>query len=340
MNPTAEEILNEEPVAATEPVELEVEPLAEPAPEVEIEVIPDTEPVVIEKPFDEEKSNERIRKDKEDIESAPRSVQEKINTMTYHLRAVERQRDALHGDVEEYVKFAVGARTAAETLAKENAELRGHLKAVALAAREAQLELTQRDYQTAREGNDIAKESEISQRMAALQQERAQISQMAVPEAWVPPQPPARRYQVESTLSPETNNWLARNAWWNNPTTPVEAAAKALSISMSDQLEREGVAPSSEIHYPRIDDELRRRFPERFANTGAPTMTDPVKTQPAAIPARRPPVATAQRTNGAVNGSRKVVLTASQATKAKAEAALFGVPVEEYLKYKNMGGKQ
>jgi phage I-like protein len=102
------------------------------------------------------------------------------------------------------------------------------------------------------------------------------------------------------------------------------------AVDFSQELVQQGVAEGTQTYYNRIDAEMRKRFPESFETSA---MNDIAKTQPAARTVSRPPVATAARTNGAVSGARKVVLTATEA----AAARKIGVPLEEYAKYVKRG---
>ncbi len=345
MNPSAEDILAEDdglpiPGATQEEVDAEIDAAT---PEVEIEIVADDSPLPAERaPFDEAKIKELEAADEAHDVKDPivkRRIKERIDTLVYHVKELEHQRETIRSESEEVFKYANGARGAMESLAKENVELKKSLQREALAAREARLEVTQREFQAARESNDAAKEGEIAQRLATLAQERAQISQYTVEAPWAPPPPPQRQqaHVDAASLTPATNKWLSENRWFTTDASPEGRRMRSMATDLSQQLEAEGVAATSEVHYTRIDAELRRRFPERFGYAGAP-MSTPAKPQPAARPQGRPPVATAQRTNGAVNGTRKVVLTASQVAADKESAAKFGVSVEAFQRAKYRKG--
>jgi hypothetical protein len=287
--------------------------------EVEVEESPESDRPA----FDEAAILAQEEEDAKDIDKFPRPIKKRIETLTYHVRERERQIAEEKATSEALMQYGNGARTLIERQAKEIAELQKSLQREAIAAREAQLASTENEFRSARESADTDKEVAATRRMAELTQQRAQLHSYQVPEAFQPP-PPPQRQESAPQLDPVTANWVQNNDWFGK-----DKMMRNYAVTFSEQLATQ-VEPQTEEFYSRIDAEMRQRFPERF-ETGAMSNNN-AKPQQSASTSRRPPVATATRTPGAVNGTRKVVLSASQA----AAARKIGVPLDEYAKFAHM----
>jgi len=288
--------------------------------EVEVEESPESDRPA----FDAAAITAQEEEDAKDIDKYPRPIKKRFETLTYHVRERERQLAEEKATSDSLLQYGNGARQVIERLAKENAALQQSLQREAIAAREAQLASAENEFRSARESADTDKEVAATRRLAEITQQRAQLQSYQVPEAFQPPPPPQRQESVPQ-LDPITDNWVKNNGWFGE-----DKMMRNYAVAYSEQLAAQGVAPQSETFYSRIDAEMRKRFPERF-ETGAMSNTN-AKPQQSASTSRRPPVATATRTPGAVNGTRKVVLSASEA----AAARKIGVPLDEYAKYVHM----
>jgi len=289
---------------------------------IEVEVEPE---VVSDRPaFDEEAIRKQEEEDAQDIDKFPRSIKKRFETLTYHVRERERQIEEEKRNSQALFDYANGAKNVIEQLSREKEELQKSLQREALAAREAQINAVQRDFAAARESADIDKEAEANRKLVEFTQQRAQIAQFQPQAAFQPP-PPPQRQQAESQLPPETVDWLQNNQWFLE-----DRKMQRRAVAISQDLIEEGVAEGTKTYYDRINAEMRKTFPERFETSA---MNDIAKPQSPARQVSRPPVATAPRTSSASNGTRKVVLTASEAAAAKR----IGVPLEEYAKFVKRG---
>ncbi len=324
MNPSIEDVIAEEPLPL-EAVETAEDTPVEPVVESDdIEVVVEEAPASERAEFNEEQIKAQEAEDEKEPIRNPK-IKERIDRLTMHVRERERQVDEERKNNDALLQYGQGARNVIETQAKEIVALRQSLQREALAAREAQIIAAQNDFIAARESADTVKEVAAAQRMSEITQQRAQIAGYQIAAPFQPPPPPQRQAAADAISDPVTANWIQKNRWFAEDSQMRNYAAN-FSVSLAQQ----GVAPETETFYNRIDAEMRKRFPERF-ETGA--MNPPAKPQPSASPTRRTlPVATASRTNGAVNGTRKVVLTREQA----ATANKLGVPLSEYAKYANM----
>lgn len=108
--------------------------------------------------------------------------------------------------------------------------------------------------------------------------------------------------QVEQTqvpqVDPKAKAWAEKNKWFDND-IPMQAYALGVHKQI---VENEGVTSGSDEYYSRIDREMRKRFPDRFA--GEP-------------PPRRQGAVVAPATRTGLATPRKVTLTESQVRLAK-----------------------
>lgn len=105
-------------------------------------------------------------------------------------------------------------------------------------------------------------------------------------------------------------SWQEKNKWFGR-----DEAMTAFAMGLHSQMvNREGILPTDgEPYWKRLDNEMRKRFPERFQSSGSTARrTDIV-------------VAPASRSNGS-NATRKVTLTESQARLARR----LGLTLEQY----------
>jgi len=106
-------------------------------------------------------------------------------------------------------------------------------------------------------------------------------------------------------VDPKAVAWQKRNSWFGE-----NRVMTSMAFGLHEDLVGEGVDPTSEEYYSRIDKEMRRRFPENFEGSD--------KKRPATV------VASAKRSTA----PRKVTLTATQVSLAKR----LGLTPEQYAK--------
>ncbi len=117
-------------------------------------------------------------------------------------------------------------------------------------------------------------------------------------------------------MDPKVAQWIARNPWYVDPS---KKSMSRYATGVHEELEeRYGRAfIGTDEYFTSIDKEVRRRFPEEFADTRN-EMEKPSRTRPSTV------VAPATRSTS----SKKVVITASAAAIAKK----LGVTPEQYVR--------
>jgi len=131
-------------------------------------------------------------------------------------------------------------------------------------------------------------------------------------------QVPAYQPQVpEVQVDKKAEAWRERNTWFG-----VDEEMTALALGLHEKLVRSGVDPRSDEYYRRVDDTMRKRFPESFDDEEEQPQTKqaqkPVRTKPANVVA---PV-----TRG--TAPRQVRLTPTQVAIAKK----LGLSNEQYAR--------
>ena len=113
--------------------------------------------------------------------------------------------------------------------------------------------------------------------------------------------------QPEIQIDPKAVAWKEKNSWFGS-----NRVMTSMAFGLHEELVGEGVDPTSDEYYERIDKEMRRRFPESFEDTK----------ERAKKPA--PVVASAKRSTS----PKKVTLTTTQVSLAKR----LGLTPEQYAK--------
>ena len=109
----------------------------------------------------------------------------------------------------------------------------------------------------------------------------------------------------------KTREWQERNPWFGD-----DRKMTAYALSLHQELTESGVAPSSETYFNTINADMKKRFPEAFAEEPAEAPTSQRGKSNVVAPATRSTAA------------KKIVLTQTQVNLAKR----LGVPLELYAR--------
>jgi hypothetical protein len=150
----------------------------------------------------------------------------------------------------------------------------------------------------------------LSRIKPSLQREEERVQQnqqVTTPQAAQAPQ-----------VDPKAEAWREKNTWFG-----VDEEMTALALGLHEKLVRSGVDPSTDEYYRRVDESMRKRFPESFDDVEEET----TQTKQAQKPARTKPatvVAPATR----ATAPRQVRLTPTQVAIAKK----LGLSNEQYAR--------
>jgi len=134
-----------------------------------------------------------------------------------------------------------------------------------------------------------------------------------------PQQVPTPQAAPEPQADPKAVAWRDKNTWFG-----VDEEMTALALGLHEKLVRSGVDPRSDEYYRRVDETMKKRFPEAF--DGAEE-DEPIQTKQAQKPARTKPAnVVAPVTRG--TAPRQVRLTPTQVALAKK----LGLSNEQYAR--------
>jgi hypothetical protein len=291
---------------------------AKDVPEVEVEIEDDTPP--------EDRGRQPLPKelveklevdelDKYSLEAKEKLVQMK---KVWHDERREKER-ALREQQE--------ALNAAQRLVEENKRMKelisnGEKEYIAAmkTAADLQLEMAKKAYKEAYEGGDSEGMMNAQQSItnATLQLDRVKNFKMpALQEEKNEVQIPQ---QTERAPEPDKRamNWQENNPWFGQ-----DEEMTATALGLHEKLKRNGVIIGSDEYYKRIDETMRKRFPEQFE--------EPEVEKPAAEPVRKPSNVVAPATRS--TSPKRIRLTNTQVALAKK----LGLTPEQYaLEIKKM----
>jgi hypothetical protein len=120
-------------------------------------------------------------------------------------------------------------------------------------------------------------------------------------------------------VDPKAKAWMDENKWFG-----TDEEMTALALGLHEKLVRAGVDPRSEDYYQRVNETMRKRFPENFEEEGKAPSPEKEKTSPRK--AATTIVAPATRSTA----SKTIRLTSSEASIAKR----LGITNEAYARDK------
>jgi hypothetical protein len=212
----------------------------------------------------------------------------------------------------------------ARRLAEENQSLKKNLSSgeqvlmgTTKQAYEREIEIAKREFKDAYDSGDADKIAEAQEKLMGakmkLQQAESYQPVYNFPEQSLQaPDYPLHRTQNEQEIpvpKPDAKAlaWQERNSWFGE-----NRKMTAFAYGLHEELVSEGMDPTSDDYYARIDKEIRQRFPERFKSENSE------RKGPATV------VASARRTTG----PQKVRLTQTQVSLAKR----LGLTPEQYAR--------
>ena len=193
---------------------------------------------------------------------------------------------------------------------------------------EKELTLAKRDYREAYESGDTDKIVEAQALMNSAQYKLSQASGLK------PQHNTSQQVEnsVESKLQEERNNiprpdtkataWQEKNTWFGK-----DEEMTSLALGLHEKLVRNGIDPTSDTYYHRIDETMQKRFPENFEGNSLET-EKPAQRKPSNV------VAPATRSTA----PKKVRLSKTQVALAKKLKLTPEHYARELLKLENANG--
>jgi len=269
--------------------------------DIEIEIVDDTPEQDRDKPRRPEGVEPSIPDDDE-IASYSESVQKRIKKLRYDFHEERRSK-------EEAKRLSDEAIRAAHKLHEDNLMLRrtieegeGILINQAKQRLALELQKAKTQYTSAYEIGDADAIAEAQMKMTDLKNEEYRLNGIKPQKAIVTPSPVPQTTQQQPKASNKAVDWSANNQWFGQ-----DRDMTAYAMRVHEDTIREGIAPDSNEYYNRIDDSIRRVFPEKFASARNEDRTPRRQVGNVVAPGGR-------QTTG---NPRKITLTSSQVALAK-----------------------
>jgi len=278
--------------------------------DIEVEVVDDTPEQDRDKPRRPEGVEPSIPDDDE-IASYSESVQKRIKKLRYDFHEERRSK-------EEAKRLSDEAIRAAQKLHEDNLMLRrtieegeGILINQAKQRLALELQKVKTQYTNAYEIGDAEAIADAQMKMTDLKNEEYRLNGIKPQKAVVTPSPVQQPAPQQPKASNKAVDWSANNQWFG-----TDRDMTAYAMRVHEDVIREGVAPDSNEYYNRIDDSIRRVFPEKFAGARNEDRTPRKQVSNVVAPGGR-------QTSG---NPRKVTLSSTQVALAKR----LGLKPEQY----------
>ena len=300
------------------------------AEDLQVEVVDDTPEM--DKPYvkgsgeEKENSDSKEASDGDDLESYSEKVQKRLKKMKYDYHEERRAKESAVRMREEAVKFAENAKRENERL-KKLLEVGGKALTSASEARvDTEIRSAEKLYKEAYDNGDSDSMLQAQKQIAKLTYEKNKLNEPNGSWSQQAPQPAPQQVQPEAVpeADPKAVNWLQRNDWFQKP---GNEEMTSFAYGLHEKLVRnEGVNPSSDEYYARIDARLREVFPS-FFDSKPQVVSEADDGEDIDLPEKprtSTVVAPSQRTTG--KAPRKVKLTSSAVKLAKR----LGLTNEQY----------
>jgi len=284
--------------------------------DIEIDVIDDTPA--------KDRNRERMPKEmveeleKDDLTEYSDGVKKRMAQLTKVYHDERRDKEAAAREKDEAIRFA-------QSIVDENKRLKASLTSgeqvyieVAKKSASNEMDMAKRDYREAYDSGDTEKIIDAQQRMNEAQYRLTQTNN------YQPQHNNAlQEYNNHVNIQPERPqvprpdskalSWQDKNSWFGQ-----DEEMTSLALGLHEKLVRSGVNPTSDEYYTRIDNTMRKRFPENFEDDSLDDDVPAQRTRPSNV------VASASRSTA----PKKVHLSKTQLALAKK----LGLTPEQYAR--------
>ena len=273
------------------------------------------------KPADPEKVRQ-LEVDVDDLDKYSKEAKDKLIKMKRVWNDERRRADAA-------IREQQAAIDAAQRLMTENQRLQAMIKEGSKDYKEAKKDSAKAQLKAAKQAYKDAYEAGDSNALMQAQQDmnKAQIEMDKAKSFKVPPlqeekfvvQTP-QQYQNVQPRDEKLESWQSENPWFGQDEEMTSTA-----MGVHEKMKRQGVQIGSDEYYAKLDETMRKRYPEEFGDVEAEEVEVPAKTKAdSPKPKAGNVVAPATRSTA----PKRVRLTQSQVAIAKK----LGLTPEQYVK--------
>jgi len=280
----------------------------------EIEVVDDTPEQDKGKPRRAENAEPQVPSDDE-VEKYSEGVQKRIKQLKFEFHEERRLKEEAARLQDEALKYAEHIKQENDNLRKSLSEGENVLVNQAKGRVTAEIDKAKIAYKAAYESGDPDALIEAQEKLSALQVEKSKYDSYRPKPTPEPQQVSKPDYEQQTVQPPRPSEmgmkWAEKNTWFQN-----DPEMTGYAFGVHEKLIKSGVAPDTEEYYTKIDDAVRRVFPDKFDDgpiieESAPQRQTGNVVAPAARSGKKP---------------RKVQLTSTQVSLAKR----LGLSNEQY----------
>ena len=278
----------------------------------EIEVVDDTPEEDKGKPRRAEDAEPQVPSDDE-VEKYSEGVQKRIKQLKFEFHEERRRKEEAARLQDEALRYAEQMQEENEQLRKTLEEGEGVLVNQAKGRVTAEIDKAKIAYKTAYESGDPDALIEAQAKLSELQVEKSRYDNYKPrPRPEPEPEPLYEQENIEPPRPSEMGmKWAEKHTWFQK-----DPEMTGYAFGVHEKLIKSGVAPDTEEYYNKIDDAVRRVFPDKFDDgpiieESAPQRQTGNVVAPAARSGKKP---------------RKVQLTSTQVSLAKR----LGLSNEQY----------
>ena len=254
----------------------------------------------------------------EELEKHSESVQKRIKKLKFEFHEERRRKEEAEREREVAVQYAGAQRKESERLRKNLSEGEGVLVNEAKARVASEITSAKREYKEAYEAGDSDAVLEAQMKLSKLQFEEDRVQNWRPAKAAVEQQveePAPRAAPRVPKPDARAQEWASENEWFDK-----DNAMRRYAILVHEELLESGVDSTSEVYYNKINEAMRSRYPDRFADV------EPEVRQPQ----RKAGSVVAPGGRNTASSRNKVVITSSEAAIAKR----LGLSNKEYAAQK------
>ncbi len=242
--------------------------------EIELEIVDDTPEEDRNKPRRADGTEPEIPSDDE-IKNYSESVQSRINKLKYEFHEERRAKEEAQRILDESVNRTNQLMEQNRKLQEQLTKGQGQLVNQAKSRIEAELAQAKAAYKQAYESgdSDALTEAQLKLSTIAAQKTRLDAYRPKAPKAptteqqsqfqQIPQQAPVQQPKIE--VDPQAKEWASRNTWFGQ-----DEEMTGFAFGVHERLVKEGVDPRSENYYERIDEAMKRTFPDKFGQQRNP----------------------------------------------------------------------
>ena len=254
----------------------------------------------------------------EELEKHSESVQKRIKKLKFEFHEERRRKEEAEREREAAVQYAESQKNEAARLRKNLSEGEGVLVNEAKARVASELNSAKRAYKEAYEAGDTDAVLEAQMSLSKLQLEADRVENWKPAERVVQDQSQAPAPQAAPRVprpDRKAQEWVAENDWFQKDTGMTRYA-----MLIHEELLETGVDSTSDVYYSKINEAMRSRYPDRFADV------EPEVRQPQ----RKAGSVVAPGGRSTASSRNKVVISSSEAAIAKR----LGLSNKEYAAQK------